>query len=237
MKSNIKTLLVCLIIPVALAGCASRTCVRYETSYQNICQGGDMRRCKLQSVMNCVSWVEDPKKVPLRPVAVPDGYPPNTIFPGAGLKDCNITQDVADTCKRFSLSLAKQVSNNYYGNNEGNIVFNNEQQVEILSRRYILFIFDGRHFDSMSGELLSSSREFRPFQGQTDRGIGINSSPQDVITKYGKPDYQTDKHSRHYNFGISYDIGISFEFLNINNKPVLKWIKVKPIVVKPKDGY
>ena len=95
----------------------------------------------------------------------PDAW---TILPGIGLKECRLGGTVADAQTLFGKP----------AKSEGGYVLFSEQGVDLKvqdDKIQVLFFY-------------YRDRDHKPFPAKTDKGIGPNSTMEDVQKAYGKPD-------------------------------------------------
>jgi hypothetical protein len=101
-------------------------------------------------------------------LAKPPKHDARTILPGIGLKGCRIAGPIGDALALFGKA----------SNVEGECLQFADQGVEcsIEEKKVCVLFF---HYQSQT---------HKPYAGKTDKGIGKESSIEDVIKQYGKPD-------------------------------------------------
>jgi len=97
-----------------------------------------------------------------------DNLGPRTIVPGFGLKECRVGGMVADAQALFGKPSGQ----------EGENVSFAEQGVELATQ-------DGKIHTLF---FMYRDRDYKPYSGKTDKGIGPESTIDDVQKAYGKPD-------------------------------------------------
>ncbi len=113
-----------------------------------------------------------------------EGFPPNTIFLPGGLRDCRIGQTFSAACRRFAQSgrVGDTGDNSYiFSHNSIFVRFSGNDLKNDGTIFKIIFRFqDVRTY--------GRNEKLTPFPGRTTRGIGLNSTPEDVVNAYGKAD-------------------------------------------------
>jgi hypothetical protein len=97
---------------------------------------------------------------------------PRTILPGVGLRNCKIGAPIQDARELFGKPSSQT---------DGHIQFADRGVEVAIDKGKVRVLFF--HF---------RSRDHKTYAGKTDKGIGKDSSMEDVTKQYGKPDRITE---------------------------------------------